>query len=166
MKKGWYWPWFVGALLLATVAAQGAMAWAATHDATMSIEPDYYQKGVAYDSVIAQRATNARLGWRVALAVGPLAASGDDISVRATDAAGAALAGARVRVTAIHNLDGDHHVRQTLIEGASGRYAARLPLDRTGLWEIRLEITRGADHFTADTRVDVAGAPRPAPPAR
>jgi len=166
MKKGWYWPWFVGALLLATAASQGVMAWAATHDNSMSIEPDYYQKAVAYDSVIAQRATNARLGWQAAVTVGAIAADGGDVRVRLTDVTGAALTGATVRVTAINNVDGDRHVTRALAEGADGTYGAKLALDRAGLWEFRFEIGRGTDRFTADARVDVGGSPQGAPPAR
>ncbi|MBI3569176.1 MAG: FixH family protein [Gemmatimonadetes bacterium] len=166
MKKGWYWPWFVGALLLATATSQGWMIWTATHDSTVSLVPDYYQKGVAFDTVIAQEGTNARLGWRAALSVASLAADGGDVTVRLTDASGVPLPGARVQVTGIHNLDGDRHVTQALADRADGSYVARLPLDRTGLWEFQVDVVRGADHFTADAHVDVTGTPRLAPPAR
>ncbi len=165
MKKGWYWPWFIGALLLATAAGQGVILWAATHDSSVSIEPDYYNKGVAYDSVIAQRGVNARLGWQVALTVGPLGADGGKVTARLTDSTGAAITGARVHVTAINNVDGDRHLGAGLVEGPLG-YAAHLAFDRGGLWEFRLEVTRGKDHFTSDARVDIGGAQPPAPPAR
>ena len=51
---GWWWPWFVVALLVATAGGQGIMLYAATHDPTFAIEPDYYQKAVAFDTTIQQ----------------------------------------------------------------------------------------------------------------
>ena len=50
MKKGWYWPWFIGVLLVATAGGQGVMLYAATHDSTFALEPDYYKRAVAFDT--------------------------------------------------------------------------------------------------------------------
>ena len=60
---GWWWPWFVVALLVATAGGQGIMLYAATHDPTFAIEPDYYQKAVAFDTTIQQERGNLALGW-------------------------------------------------------------------------------------------------------
>jgi len=98
MKKGWYWPWIVAALLVATAAGQGILFYAATHDASMAIEPDYYRKAVAWDAQRARDSVSAALGWT---ATGELRApdsTGAEVAVRLADADGAPLGGARVRV--------------------------------------------------------------------
>jgi nitrogen fixation protein FixH len=152
LSQGGQWPMIIVALLVATAAGQGVMMWKATHDSTLAIEPDYYKKAVAYDEVIAQEAVNASLGWRAVATVG------SEVGVTLTDRAGRAIDGAAVTVTAIHNLDGSHHIIGRLTAAGAGRYAAPLPLDRAGLWELRIEAERGAEKFTSSLRVD---APRP-----
>ena len=90
-------------------------------------------------------------------------ADGAEVVVRLSDAGGAPVGGARVRVTAIHNLDGTRHVEGALVARADGSYGARLPLHRPGLWEVRVEAVRGTDRFTASLRTEAALAPaRPA----
>jgi nitrogen fixation protein FixH len=163
MRKGWYWPWIIVALLVATAAGQGVMLYAATHDPSMAIEPDYYRKAVDWDTHMAQDAANRALGWTAQGTVGGVEAGAAEVVVRLNDAAGASIGGARVRVTAIHNLDGARHVEGTLAERADGLYAARLRFDRPGMWEIRVDAVRGAEHFTASLRTEAALAPaRPA----
>ncbi len=160
MKKGWYWPWLVAALLLFTAGFQGWLLYAATHDPSMSIEPDYYRKAVAWDSRMAQDSVNRSLGWRAVASLGAVGPDGAGLTLVLTDDAGAPVSGARVRVTGIHNLDGARHVRGALAEAGSGAYAARLPFDRAGLWELQVEALRGHDRFTVSLRTDaVAGAP-------
>lgn len=163
MKKGWYWPWIIIALLVATAAGQGVMLYAATHDPSMAIEPDYYRKAVDWDTQMAQDAANRSLGWTARASIGGVDASGSEVVVALADAEGLPVAGARVRVAAIHNLDGARHVEGTLTEGAGRTYTARLPLHRAGLWELRVDAVRGADRFTASLRAEAALAPaRPA----
>ena len=107
-QSGWWWPWFVVALLVATAAGQGIMYYEATHDPTFAIEPDYYNKAVAYDSAMLRERETIALGWHP---IGTMtAASPTDAAVRVvlTDSLGLPVVGARVRGSAIHNLDGSH----------------------------------------------------------
>ena len=76
---GWWWPWFVVALLVATAGGQGIMLYAATHDPTFAIEPDYYQKAVAFDTTIQQERGNLALGWTATAR----AAIGSNLTLRA-----------------------------------------------------------------------------------
>src|SRR5664279_5249071 len=101
--KGWYWPWLIAALLVATVAGQGVMLYAAASDPTFAVEPDYYKKAVDFDDVIAQEAANQRLGWGASAVIGARAAAGAEFTLRLADAKGAAMPGARVTVVAINN---------------------------------------------------------------
>ena len=153
-SKGWYWPWLIAALLVATVAGQGVMLYAAASDDTMSIEPDYYKKAVAWDSTATLDSISALLQWKANVSISGAGASGGDLVVILTDAAGDGVADARVTVTAIHNLDGKRHIEATLDQRADGRYAAHMPLDHAGLWEVRVQAIRGADHFRTALRVD------------
>jgi hypothetical protein len=152
--KGWYWPWLIGALLVATVAGQGVMLYAAASDDTMSIEPDYYKKAVAWDSTAALDSVSALLHWKADVKISGAGVSGGDLVVILTDAAGDRVADAHVKVIAIHNLDGKRHIEAVLDQSADGRYSAHMPLDHAGLWEVRVQAERGADHFRTTTRAE------------
>ena len=158
MKKGWYWPWFIGILLGATAGGQGVMLYAATHDSTFSLEPDYYKKAVAFDTVIKQERENIHLGWTARATIGPLVDGTRDVAIVLTDSSAQRITDAHVRVTAIHNLDGDLHVSQALIVRDDGRFTARMPLRRAGLLELRVDAMRGHERFTPSVRVDVSTA--------
>lgn len=145
-RKGLFWPWFVGALLVATVGGQGIMYYAATHDPTFAIEPDYYAKAVAWDSTMARERASAALGWRawVTIARGP--AGRPRLSVRVADSTGVPVTGANVRAVLISNLDAAHPLAVDLPDSARGQYEADLDRPHVGLWEVRLDVrTAGAD---------------------
>ena len=157
MKTGWYWPWFIVALLVATAAGQGVMLYAATHDHTFSIEPDYYKKAVAFDTVMRQERENLALGWTATATIGALADGTREVALVLADRAEQPITDAHVRVTAIHNLEGDHHVVQALTPRPDGRFVARMPLTRAGLWELRVNAMRGHERFTPSLRVEAPG---------
>ena len=52
-------------MLALTVGANFWLYVAANDDRGIAIEPDYYQKAVAWDSSMAQARENRRSGWRV-----------------------------------------------------------------------------------------------------
>uniref|UniRef100_A0A832MKV0 FixH family protein n=1 Tax=Eiseniibacteriota bacterium TaxID=2212470 RepID=A0A832MKV0_UNCEI len=161
MSPSRLWPAAVVAVLVVTVAANGVLLWAAHHGDAPAIEPDYYRKAVAWDSTLAARRASAALGWRADAVLGPLAAGGAEVGVVLTDAAGAPLEGAHVRVTAVHNARGGRTVEAVLAPRGAGRYAARAPLGRAGLWELRIEAARGAERFAVSLRRDARPAGRP-----
>jgi nitrogen fixation protein FixH len=154
MKKGWYWPWIIAALLFFTAGFQGWLIYAATHDPSMAVEPDYYRKAVAWNARMAQDSLSESLRWTTSVALGVIARDGARVTLRLSDSTGVPVNGARVRVVAIHNLDGSRHIEGALEPGGDGSYTARLPLDRTGLWELRVDAIRGREHFTASLRAD------------
>jgi len=152
------WPWVPAGLLTCMLAGLGTMAVIATRDPGFALERDYYEKAVAYDRVIAQRAENARLGWSAHVAVGS-ASSRDDTSlvIRLRDGAGPAT-GARVTVEALRNASAGRVLEAELTERSAGEYEGRLPLGYGGLWEIRVTAQLGNDRFTAVERTVVSEA--------
>ena len=161
MKRGTMWPVGIVAVLATTMAANFWVLYVAGHDPSFAIEKDYYRKAVQWDSTMAQARANATLGWRVEPAVSPIAPDGAArVVVRLRDAQGAPLAGARVRVAALHNARAGHVLEGALAPAGGEGYAITLPLARHGQWELRFDVTRGGQHFTAVERVDVAAARR------
>lgn len=157
MKPAALWPAAVVGVLAITVGANVWLVWMAREPNGAVIEPDYYRKAVAWDSLAARQGRSDALGWTADASIGPDAAG--RVRVRATiaDSLGAPVTGAGVALEAVHNLAAGAHVRARLAEVAPGVYEADAALDRHGLWELRLTATRGADVFLARLRRD---APR------
>ena len=156
MKRGASWPIAIAGILGLTIAANVWLIRVATGDPTFAIEPDYYRKAVRWDDELAQRRRNDELGWRV---TPTLTRSGRDgrLDLTLTDRDGAPVAGARVDVVAVHNSRAAHPLSAQLSDDGRGVYHAALAADHPGLWELRFEIHRGGERFTADIRVEARG---------
>ena len=158
MKPAALWPAAVIGALVITVAANVVLLMAANDSRHAAVEPNYYQKAVAWDSTMAQESRNEALGWSVDATLERMA---EETLVRArfADRTAAPLAGARVAVEGIHNLDSGKRVRGELRETAPGVYEAVLPLRRAGLWELRFTVDRRGEHFTAELRRELKRQP-------
>jgi nitrogen fixation protein FixH len=154
MKRGAVWPTAIIAVLGVFVGANIWLARVANGDPAFAIEDDYYKKAIHWDDELAQRRENDRLGWRVSPSLDASDSAGSLLAVSLSDRSGLPMAGARILVTAVHNSAGGHPVGVVLVDQGQGRYRATLPLRRRGMWELRIDVRRGADHFTADLRVD------------
>lgn len=158
-STGWYWPWLLVAGMSGIVGVNVWMLVVANGDANGTVvERDYYRKAVQWDSTMALQAASARLGWQagVSLSAGTPDAS---VEVHLTDAAGAAVAGATVQATLIHNADAGRPVELALRDLGDGRYVASHALGHRGMWEVRLSAVRAADRFATTTRVELDPAP-------
>lgn len=146
------WPLAIVAVLGITVAANAVLLYEAGGRHEAAIEPDYYRKAIAWDSTLAQRDRDAALGWRLDADLGARRPGGTPLTVRLTDARGVRLAGARITVEAVPNAEGAHRLDAVLRETPHGDYAAPLPLDHRGLWELRFDVAQGGQRFTATLR--------------
>ncbi|MGH7618186.1 MAG: FixH family protein [Gemmatimonadaceae bacterium] len=158
MKQGARWPIGVALVLAATVTANLVLYYVAGADPSFAVEPDYYAKAVAWDSTLAQAKRNVALGWRVSPTLSPFTARrGALLSLTLTDSSASPIADAIVKVSAFYNARADSVLTATLQLSATG-YSATLPVAHAGEWELRFDVTRGREHFTSTTRVDVVRA--------
>jgi nitrogen fixation protein FixH len=162
MKKGLGWPISMAAILVSVVAANIWVAVIANDDPSFAIEPDYYQKAVAWDSSMAQARHNAALNWSLVPTLGAFAADkGARLSVRLTDSTGSTIHDARIHVAALYNARANAVYTATLGPDGPDGYVATLPVHHAGEWELRFEVRRGADRFTATARVEAVPAGLP-----
>lgn len=159
MKKGMGWPIGVTVVLATVVAANIWVAVKANSDPSFAIEPDYYKKAVAWDSSMAQDRHNTALNWSLNPVLGTFGSdSGATLRVRITDAAGVAIRNATVHVAALYNARAGTIYTATLAADGAGGYAGALPVHHAGQWELRFDVTRGADRFTSTARVEAVRA--------
>ena len=158
-SRGWYWPAGLAALLLGSAAANLALVFITSRDASFAVEPNYYAKALAWDERMAEQGRSDALGWSVALRVEPTGVPGRmRVTARLTDRAGTLIEGARIEAEAFHNARAGR-IFSTAFEPAGTIYSAELPIDRPGLWEFRLRATRGGDTFVATVVADVKSTP-------
>jgi nitrogen fixation protein FixH len=158
MTRGMRWPIGVAAILAATVAANIWLVVVANNDPSFAIEPNYYQKGVQWDSTLAQSERNRALGWRLDPSLATYTQrDGALLHVALTDADGSSITDATVRVAALFNARAGTVIDMALVRDASG-YSIRLPVQHGGQWELRFAVTRGRQRFTAVSRVEAVAA--------
>lgn len=154
------WPVAIIGVLAVTVVANLAILRVASGPGASALEPDAYARAVAWDSTAAVRAASATLGWTASATISAAARGGARVRVVLVDRAGRPIDGAIVRVEAIHNRE-MRRVRGTLPAAASaeGAYEEALPLVRRGMWELRLDASRGNERFVASLRAELDPAP-------
>ena len=153
MKPGTLWPFVIAGALGLHVVGSLVMVYFATSNESYAVEPDYYQKALAWDDKRAQDRRNAELGWQLEFTVEPAPAGQDPIvRVELTTVDGEPVTGATIAVEAFANARRDDVLTATSIAAESG-YETTLPMRRNGLWEFRFTVTRGDELFTyRDTR--------------
>jgi len=163
MKEPRLFPGMIFGLLGLNFVLVGSMLFFAHSDRSFAVEPEYYQKAIAWDETAAQQQFNTSLAWSPAISLGDVGALGRIINLSLTDRAGNPIPDARITITAFHNARASDRLTAELSPvdpERPGLYRAQLPLDRPGLYEIRLTARRSADTFTATRSLTIPGAPR------
>lgn len=161
--SGAHWPFILVGIIAVAALANGVLVYKAHSDPSFAVEPDYYQKALAWDQTMAQQRQNRRLGWELGcdLQSGDGAEAGVTLRATLRDRAGAPLSGATVRLTALHLARASRRLQTTLSPGAAGEYRGVLPLGRDGRWELRFEVQQGRERFTRtlERRLSLRGRP-------
>ncbi len=154
MNAARLWPAALVAVLAITVVANGAVYWAANHDRSFAVEPDYYQRAIDWDSTVARGQRSTALGWVTAIRLAPPEAGHATLSVTLTTREGLPLDSADVRAALSHNAEGANVYEVRLLASGPGLYVARIPSTAQGLWRVDLAATRGADVYSRRITVD------------
>jgi nitrogen fixation protein FixH len=147
----------VATILGLTIAGNIWLIRIANADPSFAVEERYYQRALDWDSELAQRDENARLGWRLHATVSPIQrGSGATIGADLRDAEGRPIAGATIAARVLHVGRAAQPLDVVLLRDSTDTYSARVTLERPGLWELRFDVTRGNERFTAIERLDTS----------
>lgn len=164
MKPIRLWPGMVFGLIGLNVSVVALTLYLAHSDASFAVEPDYYQKALAWDESARLAARSADLGWNAALEVSASGAAREPwISLRLTDRQGAPVADAKVEVTAFASARASERRRIDLREISPGIYSAALTGARAGAWEFAISADKAADRFQTNIEHRIAAAPEGRP---
>lgn len=163
--SGKWWPAMIVGLILLNACIVAVTVVCATRDASFAIEPDYYQKAVTWDRSARERDKGVALGWGVTVErVEPRAGAGSpllrvSLTGPSTAERGAPLDGAEVRCEAFAQSRSGERFNVFATGVGGGVYEAEVPLERGGVWEVRLRVRRGPDTATFVRSLLVPGAP-------
>lgn len=166
-KRGRFWPWAVGALLLLILTINVGVFLSATGDGGAVIVEDYYQKAIDWDAGQAELAASRALGWTAALSfrevpAGLASAAGADppntlVFVALRDSLGAPVEGAAVMLAGGHR--GHERLWRAAASPMDGGYGAAFRLGPAGLWDWRVDATLDGKHFIQSETRELGSAP-------
>jgi nitrogen fixation protein FixH len=160
-KPSLRWPVAIVGIIVLHVAAMVTVILIATRDRSFAVEPNHYQKALAWDAFSARARASEALGWKIVsrtdAALDRAGMRGLQLSI--TDRNDKPLTGARVAVLAFPHARGEERIRVDLVEGEAGHYQAHAAMARTGLWELRVVAERGGDSFSSTILHTVGGSP-------
>lgn len=146
-------PWvFVGGFLTVLIP-NGFLLYYSTRQPVALVVDKPYERGIAYNKLLAAAREQAKLGWHAQATVsGFEAAAGTGrIEITVTDDAGP-LAASVVQLTLSRPLEGDSLPVLTLpVEG--GIAQASLTGLRPGQWSARMVVHRGEEHAVLEQRL-------------
>ena len=151
------WPALIIAALVIDVGVGFSMMRLAADDPHAAVEPDYYRKAITWDSTMAQAVRNGALGWTLVPSLGAVTPTHEaPLTMQLRDSAGRAITGAVIQVEAMQIAHAEEILHATLTGANDSSYTTTLPMARTGLWEMRVIVTRGTDRFTTQLRLDAS----------
>jgi len=151
-----FWAWVPALLLASMLAGLGTLTYIACDDPHFALEPNYYDKAVHWDRSRAAARASAETGFRAVFNPLSTAAEGNvELKLQLSDKQDQPVSGAAVEIEAFPNAFATRIQRLTLRETAPGVYVGELSRATLGLWELRLDVTRGAQRFRQVVRSDV-----------
>ncbi len=154
-KAGDRWiPWIFVAGMLVVVAVNVGLVYFAVDSWTGLAVERPYERGLAYNKVLAAAARQEALGWHLNLSLRrPDHASDDVVIIEARDRDGRPLNGLTIEAELTRPLEPTPPQIYALRPVGEGRYAGRIDGElRPGQWDVRLSAFRGDDVFHARHR--------------
>jgi nitrogen fixation protein FixH len=150
VPRGRYIPWlFVGGFVV-VVAVNATMMWFAVGSFSGLYTSKPRERGLHYNSIVAEQRARDELGWRVE----PVWRPGTGrLEIAVSDSAGQPLAGARVFVELVRPAEKRPPVGTTLAMIDAGRFAGYVDLPARGNWDLDIVIEHGADRYAQTRRM-------------
>ena len=148
-SRGRFIPWVITSLLGITVIKYFIVISIISGDPSLAVENDYSHRALAWDEENAARTSSGNLGWTSALSLksNPTSPGDSVFGLTLKDERGEPIAGARVQLSIFHRARASEIHEASAVTDASGQFTVSVPRSRRGLWEVRLDATRGADRF-------------------
>jgi nitrogen fixation protein FixH len=149
-SNGWIPLLFVGGFLI-LFAVTGNFVRLALTTFPGLVTTNAYERGLAYDDVIAAERAQAEQGWQMHIIAPELSGEGQTAAITLADRNGEALSGGTVIMMAERMTRYAQQVRITLTDVGGGRYEAPMEFPISGRWFVSvLADVDGNQHFATE----------------
>ena len=145
-------PWAFAGAFLVVVGVNMTMVWLATHTFPGLVVEHPYERGLAYEKVIAERSRQVQSGWRFDAALVPLA-GGARLTVTLSGADGAAPPVSKFGVLLSRPLLDRADMPAELIADGGGQFSAIIPDLAAGQWTLRVDLDSAGGPLIFDKRL-------------
>jgi nitrogen fixation protein FixH len=154
-SQRWRWPVLLTLVLLGQAGGVIAMVVVSGRDASFAIEPDYYERALAWDETSRLKAASDALGWTAEPSIRSTARD-RTLEIVLRDRLKRPLDGAIVQVELYHHARAADRRTVQLSHRGDGEYGASVAMPRPGLWQLRIRADRGPDTLLTshDLRVE------------
>lgn len=158
-QDGWWYPWvFVGGFAV-IITVNGIMAYIAV-DSWTGLETEHaFQKGQEFNTQLAQKSKQSKLGWTVATQFehtpAPDNARSGVLHFTFTDATGGGVTGLNLQALAVRPTHEGYDRELTFVALGNGAYTAPADLPLSGQWELRITAARDTEVFKMRQRIQV-----------
>ncbi len=152
-------PGLIVAVIGVNLTFIGVTLFFALSDPSVAVEPDYYEKALAWDDISAQQRASDALHWTATVATRTSDSGDATIEVVLFDRNANEISGAAVSIEAFPAVRSRQRVQESLQPQGMGRYTFAFKPSHHGMWEIRLRAVRGDDIFVKTFNVLLEAAP-------
>ncbi len=152
-------PWPLGIVLFLGVVAvvNGILVFLAADSWNGVITEGHYEKGLAFNEVIAAQRTQDALGWQATLEAPSLTHNRQGaVTFTLRDAQGRPLTGLTVSAEMLRPVTVGHDLVLRFAEQAPGRYLAHVTPLLAGAWDLKVEAVGDAGRYRMQKRFRVA----------
>jgi nitrogen fixation protein FixH len=154
MLRGDRWiPWLFVGFFVVVLIANGSMMFAAFLSWPGLETTSAYQRGLAYNRMLAAASEQAELDWQVGFDFRQDGARRGVVRVDLADRFGSFLRHAVVRATFVRPTSEGHDLTADLVREIGGRYQATVDLPLDGQWDIYLAATSRGQTYSLRERV-------------
>ncbi len=153
-------PWVLGwlGLLITVLAVNVAFIVTAFKTNPGLVDKNYYEKGRAVEEHFQERLkARNRLGWDINVQTPSevVAGKATTFHVNIVDKVGMPLNGAEVTMQAYRPSDASADIKINMDFVTNGIYQARFALPLKGIWDLKVNVTRGDDELNISRRIHV-----------
>jgi len=157
-RPGWWYPYIFVGVFGVVLAVNLVFMYSAVSTFTGIETQEAYDKGLAYNQVIAKAKAQEKLGWTVDAtllpASSPDAASHEsNVVVSVLDKAGQPVSGLSVKAKFIRPTKEGFDTNAELMEQGGGRYVATVKLPLAGQWDLKVAAHKGEIDYQLGQRV-------------
>lgn len=148
--------WILGSFFGVIFIANIFLVYYANSSWTGLSTTDAYEKGLAYNTTIAESQKSMALGWNGDINFSKISAKKGSVSLAVKDSNGNSLTGASVTAKIIRPTLAGYDASHQMLEKQSGLYSSEVIFPLEGLWDIEITVKHKTDNSVFKKRINTS----------